>query len=267
MGGQGCARSLLAAHGPQQRLAVRPPGILVRAENHLVVARQLQICAGLLHQQIQQRVEPVQGVGRQQRQLIPQVPPPVVGQLVAQDEGQRLPAPILPRQVQAGPQQSHQHGRPHRAADSQGRRFFQPHVLPDGGVNPRGFFLRAPAPPSGLVPEQPRSRQDVQREYPRAAQPYRRQKLRQGPGPPNFRHSPRFRRSVCGPQGNGWPLPLDDLHLHLRHVDDHRRGDGGDAQQIFPLHRGQQGQRRQRQPRPVPPPCAVPLFECGAQQA
>ena len=157
MGGQGCARSLLAAHGPQQRLAVRPPGILVRAENHLVVARQLQICAGLLHQQIQQRVEPVQGVGRQQRQLIPQVPPPVVGQLVAQDEGQRLPAPILPRQVQAGPQQSHQHGRPHRAADSQGRRFFQPHVLPDGGVNPRGFFLRAPAPPGPAGPAPPAS--------------------------------------------------------------------------------------------------------------
>ncbi len=273
VGGQDpAAQPLLPPHAGEQGLAVGPAGRPVRPGHHQAVARQLQIRLRLPAQQVDQGVEPVDRAGRQQQQLIPQIPPPVVGQLVAQDEGQLPVLIILARQQQPGAEEPRQHGGVHRAADAQLRGAPDAHLPANLAVQPAGLLAGAPAPATGPAEEHRRPQQAVESEGRPARQPRQGQKGVQLQRPPRRRLRGRAAGVRRGSRRRLRPLEGDPRlpahrQLHPGHLNDHRRlrrrQPGG---QPFPPHRGQQQQRRHDQPHPVPPPGAVPPVQQGLEQ-
>ncbi len=258
VGGQGGAaeEALLPPETGQEGLAVGPAVCGLRTGHHQIVACQLQIRLRLPDQQVDQGVEPVEARRTQQDQLIPQVPPLIMGELVAEDEPQLPLPPVLPGQKEPGPEETRQQRGPGGGGYPQNGRPLDPQLPAQAGADPDRVLGGAPAPPPGPAEKQGRAQKPPQPPGRPAGQPHPGQDAIQVHPPDRLR---RDRWRGPAPAEDKALLPADG---QLGHLDNHRglrrrqdcRGPGG---QLFPLDRGQQEQGCHDQPYPVPPPGAV----------
>ena len=256
LGGEAGGRPRPGRHGGEDGAGIGPPLPRAGPGQGPVVTGQFQVGLPPAGHEVDQGVEPVDPPGQEEEELAPQVPPLPVGQLVAKDAGQFLPAVSLGRQDHHGVEQPQGHGggggRAHHQGDGPG----QAQGL--GGLL-EGFRL-----PEGLgVPEQGLSEPEVPATLPQeeghpAGGPDQGGHLQPGEGGGSwgggggFGAGRRRHRLWLGRRGRfpaalrgGLGLVLD--HRRLAEGDLHRGGGQGELQ-------GHQQPQGQHPPHQAPPP-------------
>ena len=140
-------------HHCQQAAAVLLPKIIPLPGDHRLIAGKLQIPVGGPHHAPDHRIEPVDGVGQQQRHLVPDIVPAVMHQLMPEHHQQLLRSPFHFRQQQNRAHRSDDHRTGH-PGDIQSR---QPTAYPRFAGRPlqqcqhlRAFHPATAAPQTGL---------------------------------------------------------------------------------------------------------------------
>ena len=110
------------AHSLQKRFAVRGALGFFHAQGHRAVAGKLNVLVGKVQHHIRQRIEPVQRVGERQHQLVEDIAPLQMRQLMAQNEAQVAFRIVLVGKQQRGAEKTRQGGGGYRCAKLRLRR-------------------------------------------------------------------------------------------------------------------------------------------------